>query len=86
MASKGEDSRQIKEEEPIQIVNCDEGDEHQEEDEEEDHEECLEEQPENVVPVLAPVSERFKKKPSPTGRCNGLPVRDSFVLSWNCQN
>ena len=54
MASKGEDRIQIKEEEPIRIVNCDEGDE-----EEEDYEKCFEEQSENAVPILAPVSERF---------------------------
>ena len=58
MANKRESQIQIKEEEPIQIVNCDEG----EEEEEEDREECLEEQPENVVPILASVSERFKNK------------------------
>ena len=57
MVSKGENRIQIKEEEPIRIVNCDEGDE-----EEEDYEECLEEQPENAVPILAPVSGRFKNK------------------------
>ena len=58
MASKGEDRIQIKEDEPIRIVNCDEGDE----EEEEDYKECLEEQPENAVPILAPVSGRLKTK------------------------